>query len=109
MKDYVHKARGQHPQAWNHGISDNEAMATEVCASSTERIRPIPIAIPLVDLDEQDMEEHNFSMREPNLEEHALRELMTMGGEAIMVRPRTTDSSNDIVVIYIRQWPDREA
>eukprot|EP00972_Heterocapsa_arctica_P020825 3068710-Heterocapsa_arctica.AAC.1 len=58
-------------------------------------MRPIPIAIPVVDLDEQDMEEQNFSMREPSPEYNALRELMTTGGAAIMVRPRTTGSSNE--------------
>eukprot|EP00972_Heterocapsa_arctica_P021150 3113513-Heterocapsa_arctica.AAC.1 len=33
MRDYMHKTRGQHPQAWNYVQADNEVMTAEVCTS----------------------------------------------------------------------------
>eukprot|EP00972_Heterocapsa_arctica_P021151 3113513-Heterocapsa_arctica.AAC.2 len=61
-------------------------------------MRPTPIVIPEQDLNDQDMEvlnEQNFIMGGQITEEEALRELIALGGAAIMVRTRATGSSNE--------------
>eukprot|EP00972_Heterocapsa_arctica_P021884 3220380-Heterocapsa_arctica.AAC.1 len=52
-------------------------------------MRPRSFTIPVVDVDEQDMEEQSCTMREPSPEENSLRELMTMGGAAIHGSPKS--------------------
>eukprot|EP00972_Heterocapsa_arctica_P044620 6585473-Heterocapsa_arctica.AAC.1 len=47
MGDYAHKARGQHPEAWNRQFADNEII--------TERMRDSPIIDLEQDLHDQDI------------------------------------------------------
>eukprot|EP00972_Heterocapsa_arctica_P026096 3843474-Heterocapsa_arctica.AAC.1 len=57
-------------------------------------MRPTPILDCEQDMRDQDMEELNFTFGGQITEEEALRELIAIGGAAIMVRPRATGSGS---------------
>eukprot|EP00972_Heterocapsa_arctica_P077896 11489782-Heterocapsa_arctica.AAC.1 len=113
----IHKTRGQHPQPWNHVEHvDSDIMTAEVCASTTERMRPEVLVVDDQDMEDMILEEQNEIMREPVVTELAsaeimeseeqnaymrdtialersLAELIAIGGEPIRVRPRATTTA----------------